>query len=372
MNATSSDGPHALLSALVATPSPSGSESACADLVVAWCAANGLDATRIEDNVVVRVSSGLDGPRLLLTSHLDTVPVGAGWNGDPFDGTWHGGRLTARGANDAKASVAAMLWTAKTLAASRSPLAGELVVACNVSEETSNAGMRVVLDHLAAAGLPLDAAVVGEPTALEVVRAQAGLCVLEATWHGTSCHAAHVARTPHVNALVRAAEELATFGAFRTLATEHPLIPPSSLTPTVLESGTRHNVVPDTAKAVFDARLAPPDDAADCLTLLTELLPGADVTVRSDRLRAVDTPADHPLVTAALAASGSSAAIGSSTLSDMALLCDLPAIKCGPGETQRSHTANEYVTATELSAGVGFYSALVPRALAALALEPVA
>jgi len=353
--------PLALLSALVEVPSPSGEEAACADLVVSFCRASGLSVERVGQSLLIRLGCA-DGPRLLLVSHLDTVPAGDGWDADPHDGAWRSDRLVARGANDAKASVASMLWTARTLRATE--LEGELLLALTACEETSNAGMTAVLEHLS--GTEVDGAVVGEPTGLEVVRAQAGLVVLEADWSGESCHAAHVAYVEHENALVVAAEELSAFGPFRTVGAEHELIGTSTIAPTVFTSGARHNVVPCAARAVFDARLAPPVDAQACVRLLESRLPRAEIRVRSQRLRAVDTPANHPLVRASLEAAGRARAIGSNTLSDMALLAGIPAVKCGPGETQRSHTRNEYVTAGEVRAGVGFYTALVPLALAAL------
>jgi acetylornithine deacetylase len=125
--------------------------------------------------------------------------------------------------------------------------------------------------------------------------------------------------------------------------------------------------VPDRAEAVFDGRLAPPHDAGQALAALQRLLPSARLEIRSERLRPVETAAGHPLVRAALAAAGKGEAIGSPTMSDMALLQGVPAVKCGPGQSVRSHTADEYVLRSELEAGCAFYRALAPLALQALA-----
>src|SRR5690606_17466587 len=122
-------------------------------------------------------------------SHLDTVPVGEGWTRAALEGKWEGDVLFGRGANDAKASAAAMMAAVVELSR-RSDLSGRVRLALTAREETDNAGVAAVL---ARTGLP-DAAVTGEPTGLEVVRAQAGLAVLTATWSGRSCHAAHAAR----------------------------------------------------------------------------------------------------------------------------------------------------------------------------------
>jgi acetylornithine deacetylase len=135
----------------------------------------------------------------------------------------------------------------------------------------------------------------------------------------------------------------------------------------MLHAGERHNVVPDRALATFDARLAPPHRAEEVAELLGARLRGARVSVRSARLRPIETAEDHPLIRAALACAGKSRAVGSSTLSDMALLQGVPCVKCGPGETARSHTPDEFVLRSELEAGVAFYRAVVPAALEALA-----
>jgi len=349
-----------LLAELVAIPSPSGAEEAAAEHVAGRLRRAGADVERAGRNVIARLGRG-GGPVFLLVSHLDTVPVGEGWTRDPA-GEADGDRLFGRGANDAKASAAAMTAAFEELAAKSPPERGTLVLALTAEEETTNAGMAEVLGRIGA----VDGAVVGEPTSLEVARAQSGLAVLLAEWTGRSCHAAHVARVPNDSALRRAAAGLAALPAWIELPGAHPLLGASTVVPTVLRAGERANVVPDRAVATFDARLAPPHAASDAAAALRERLPGARITVRSDRLRAVETPADHPLVHAALHAAGRAKAVGSPTLSDMALLAGVPAVKCGPGDTARSHTPDEYVTRPELEAGLRFYRQLVPLALEAL------
>jgi acetylornithine deacetylase len=353
--------PAELLRELVARPSVSGDEGAVADLVVEHLSRARVDVQRLGHTVLARLARGT-GPRLLLLSHLDTVPVGAGWTRAPHGAAWEDGRLFGRGANDAKASAAAMLWTLLELVRTPGELAGEVWLALTAQEETDNSGMRAVL---AEAGLP-DGAVCGEPTGLEVVRAQAGLALLKAEWRGRSCHAAHVARADHANALLAAAAEIAALPAWLTPGAPHPLLGESTIAPTVLRAGERHNVVPDRAELVLDCRLAPPHGAEDARRAVAARLPGAEVTIVSERLKPIETAEGHPLVRAALRCAGRERAIGSTTLSDMALLGGIPAVKCGPGETARSHTSDEYVLADELEAGVRFYARLVPAALHAL------
>jgi acetylornithine deacetylase len=356
--------PCALLRDLVAVPSVSGDEAALADLVVALLAQADVETRRLGNTVLARLGR-TGGPRFLLLSHLDTVPVGEGWTHEPYAARWESGRLHGRGANDAKASAAAMLWTVLELArdgAELGRLDGELLLALNAQEETDNSGMRAVLEAI---GRP-DGAVCGEPTGLEVIRAQAGLALLRATWTGRSCHAAHVAREPHENALLAAARDVATLPGWLTPGAPHDLLGESTIAPTVLAAGRRHNVVPDRAELTLDCRLAPPHTAADARRVVAARLPHAGVEIVSERLKPFETDAAHPLVRAALRCAGRERALGSLTLSDMALLQGVPAIKCGPGETARSHTPDEYVLASEVEAGARFYQALVPEALAAL------
>jgi acetylornithine deacetylase len=354
--------PATLLAELVGIESPSGSEAAISDFVVELCGAWKLDVERLGQTVVVSLAFG-PGPRVLYNSHLDTVPIGGGWTKPAISREWQGDVLWGRGSNDAKVSGASMLWALRTLAESRtkqSGARGTLQLALTECEETTNIGMMRLVETL---GLP-DAAVTGEPTGLQVVRAQSGLAVLTASWRGKACHAAHVARVEHHNALLTAAEELTHTAPWMTLPGEHPLLGPSTIATTVFRSGERHNVVPDRAEALFDARLSPLHSGDDARALLQQRLPTAELTVKSQRLRPFETAPSHPLVRAALATLGRESAIGSSTLSDMALLQGVPAIKCGPGETARSHTPDEFVLRSELEAGVDFYTRFAPVALA--------
>ncbi|MCC7014059.1 MAG: M20/M25/M40 family metallo-hydrolase [Planctomycetes bacterium] len=354
--------PAQLLSALVGIESPSGAEQRIADYVVELLQSWSIDVERVGHSIVASVVLG-SGPRLLFNSHLDTVPIGANWTRDPLAAVWEGQRLFGRGANDAKVSVVAMLFALRAVAEARIAR-GTLQLALTECEETSNLGMTRVLERI---GAP-DAAVTGEPTGLEVVRAQSGLAVLTAEWRGRSCHAAHVARVPHENALLAGASELVHTAPWMTLEGSHPLLGESTVATTVFKSGERHNVVPDRAEALFDARLSPLHTAENAAELLRSRMPRAAVAVKSARLKPFETAEDHTLVRTALRVAGRARAIGSSTLSDMALLQGVPAVKCGPGETARSHTPDEFVLRSELDAGVDFYTRLAPAVLEALAL----
>lgn len=339
-----------LLLDLVRTPSLSRNEAEIATYASDWLQARGIPVKRLGDTLVAEIEGRAPGRTLLLNTHLDTVPAGEGWAEDPWKVDWKNGQLTGLGANDAKGCATAMMMTMVDLAENRD-WSGTLQLALNATEEVDNKGMA---DALAEIGMP-NAAITGEPTGLQVVRSQAGLVVLEAVWEGKSCHAAHVARVDNSNAMLAACKDLATLPPWMEPGETHELLGNSTLVATALKSGERHNKIPDSAVALFDARLVPPTGAAACVAELQRYLTSADVRIRSERLRAIDTAADDPLVLAALVASGNAEAIGSTTLSDMALLQGVPAVKCGPGETARSHTPNEFLLAQELENGIHFY-----------------
>lgn len=353
-------GAHDLLARMVAYSSPSGDERALADAVQSWVAERGIDVVRIGDTVVARLAPEAR-PRVWLMSHLDTVPVGSGWTREPLRGVWDGDVLYGRGANDAKISAATMLTAAFALA--DNPLRGGVDVVLTACEETNNSGAAAAI---AALGLP-DACVCGEPTGLEVVSAQGGLSVLAATWRGKSCHAANAGQVEHSNALLLAARDMAGLDPVIGVGAPHARLGRTTVVATQLSAGERHNVVPDVANAVFDARLSPNTSADDVRSALASLLPHADVTIRSKRLLAFETADDHPIVRAALRAAGKSHSIASRTLSDLALLQGVPGVKCGPGLSARSHTPDEFVLRDEVDAGVAFYTAVAPAMLDALA-----
>jgi len=357
--------PCALLADLVQIPSPSGSEGQVRDHLWSFFTEHGLDVERVGDSLLVTIERG-PGPTLLLNSHMDTVPAGPSWTADPYAGVWQDGKLVGLGANDAGAALVSMITGALDFAKS-STTNGTLQLAVTACEETTNRGMEDVLAHT---GLP-DGAITGEPTGLDVVRAQAGLAVLLADWEGSSCHAAHAARVDHTNALLLATKELGDFPSCITLDEEHPLLGASTITCTQLNSGDQHNRVPDAAQAVFDCRIAPPHTASECAELLSERLPQATITIRSERLHPVETGDEHPFVLTCLTAAGADAATGSATMSDMALLAGVPAVKCGPGETARSHVPDEFVLQSEVEAGCAFYIRAIGACLESLELQGV-
>jgi acetylornithine deacetylase len=350
----------ALLAELVATPSVSGGEAAVASRVEETARAWGLDVSRDATGVKVEVRSGRPGPTLALVSHLDVVPPGEGWTRDPFTPAFEDGRLYGRGSGDAKASVAAMLTAARDVAAGGGPPNGRLLVLLGFGEETRHTSM----PELAAAAGPIDAAVVGEPTNLDIAVAQRGLMMVDLVARGDQRHAGYADENgaKFVNATQRLARDLiALEHVARNRA--HPVLGHPTITPTMLEAGVGRNVTPPVARAVLDVRTTPAwshGEIADALRRALE----SEVVVTSDRLVPCETPAGSRLLAAALRVRPEARSFGSPTCSDWVFLRDRDAIKCGPGTSRNSHAPDEWVTLAEVSAARVFYARLVQEYLA--------
>lgn len=355
--------PVALLSRLVRVPSESGHEAAVRDLVHGWLVEHGVPATRVGRNVLVVLEGapGSDPARgLLLCSHYDTVPVGPGWTRkDPFDGAveragGHGeARVYGRGANDAKASVAAMMLAA--VAAQRTTRSGRLVVALVCDEETGGEGLEALAPTLPA----LSAAVIGEPTGLHVSPGQRGL--LRAFVHETG-HACHASR-PHegVNALEAAARDVLAILAM-DLPGEHPLFGRATLVPTMLSAGTKPNVVPGAATITLDGRSIPAFDNARMVEALKAAVAGR-VEVKSQRFVPIETPLDAEIVRVAAAASPTGRVEGFRGVSDLLFVRHVPGVVLGPGTSEASHAPDEWVAVSQVEAAVRTYADVVARYL---------
>jgi len=335
--------PAALLEALVAIPSVSGAELALADHVAALAEAEGFQVRRTGLNVWFEL--GDTGPRLLFVTHLDTVPPCDGWSGDPFTARWSGDRLMGLGSNDAKGCVAAMLLAAADLKSE----GVRAVFAFVVDEEVGGRGIQQTLPDL---GI-LDAAVVGEPTGLEICAAQRGMLVLRCTARGEAAHSAHA--TLGENAVHKAARDIQRL--VDMTFEPHALLGETRAQVTAIQGGRAKNQVPDSCEFFVDLRTTPNLDHA----ALAERIEGeleSDVRVHSGRYRAVATDHGEHIVKAALAASGRKAPRGSNTCSDWAFLPHVPTVKAGPGDTHRSHRPDEWLSLAELKAGAKFYAEL--------------
>jgi acetylornithine deacetylase len=347
--------PANLLEGLVAVPSVSGAEQALSDHLAGVLAAEGLPVQRQGPNLHFEL--GTRGPRILLFSHLDTVPPCEGWSADPLKPWWTGDRLFGLGANDAKGCVAALVLAGLALKDQAESLGARAVFAFTAGEEVGGTGIQELLPALG----PLDAAVVGEPTGLTVCTAQRGVLLLRCVARGTSAHVAHA----HLgeNAVHKAARDIARIDALRF--EPHLLLGEARAQVTQVAGGRAKNQVPDQCEFLVDIRSTPNLDHADLTARVAAELE-SEVSVFSDRYRPVATGPEQPVVRAALAAAGTTGGTGSSTASDWAHLGHLPAVKAGPGDTYRSHRPDEWLALRELRAGAAFYEKLV-RSFAVLA-----
>ena len=346
-----------LLRDLVATPSVSGDEGQVAAFIETWAKGLGLRVVKDETGIVVRVGGHKPGPRLAFVSHLDTVPAGEGWTRDPFKATVEGDKLYGRGSGDAKASVAAMLAAAADLAAGGGPSHGELVVVLGHGEETKNTSMpQAVAKHG-----PFDAAVVGEPTNLDIAVAQRGLMMVDLIAKGDQRHAGYASEGGFTNSVSLLAADLL---ALTSLAQDrpHPVLGHPTLTATMLEAGVSRNVTPPSAKAVLDIRSTPAWTHQELGAELKKHL-RSEVIVTSERLVPCETPANSALLAAALRARPTAKTFGSPTCSDWVFVREADAIKCGPGTSRRSHTPDEFVDLPEVTAARAFYTLLAKEYL---------
>ena len=340
--------PAALLQSLVAIPSVSGAEQALANHLTDLLTSAGFQVHRQGTNLWFEV--GTRGPRLLLVSHLDTVPPCEGWSADPLKPWWAGERLYGLGVNDAKGCVTAMVLAALALAPDAQALEARAVFAFTVEEEVGGKGIQELLPALG----KLDGAVVGEPTGLRICSAQRGMLILKCLARGEAAHVAHA----HLgdNAIHKAARDIIKLGGMRF--EPHVLLGETRAQVTTVAGGRARNQVPDSCEFFVDLRTTPNLSHAE----LTDRIAGeleSDVAVYSDRYLAVATPVTDPVVRAALLASGNTGSIGSATASDWAFLSHLPAVKAGPGDTHRSHRPDEWLSLAELVAGQAFYENLV-------------
>ncbi len=334
----------ALLKQLIAVPSTSRNEADTAAVLYNHLVESGIATVRrLYNNVYARSSRWDDAkPVLLLNSHHDTVKPAAAWTRDPFTPVVEGDRLYGQGSNDAGASVVSLIAAFKYYYDKELPF--NLLLAISAEEEvTGEHGIRALLPELGR----IDMAIVGEPTQLQAAVGERGLVVLDCVSHGRRGHAA---RNEGVNALYIALDDINVMRSYQPPVVSS-LLGPVKFTVTMIESGTQHNVVPDECKWVMDVR------TTDAYTneQIVELVRGvvkSDVTPRSTRIRASAIDESHRLVATAVAM-GSKPYV-SPTTSDMSQM-SFPSLKIGPGDSARSHTADEYIRLAEIGEGIDFY-----------------
>lgn len=337
-----------LLSSLVSTPSISRDESNTAALLVDYLKKHGLSPRLIGNNVIAKSSKWDNSkPVLMLNSHHDTVKPNQGYTRDPYSPTIEDGKLFGLGSNDASGALVALTATFLELQAKDLPY--NLLLCLSAEEECSGQnGMQRIVSEI---GSDIDMAIVGEPTSMRCAIGERGLMVLDCTSHGKSGHAA---RNEGDNALYHALDDI---NKLRNLKFERtsPTLGPIGLNVTIINGGTQHNVIPAQCDFVVDVRTTDAYTNEETLAIIRKAV-DAEVNARSTRLRASAIDPHHPLVKA-IDRIGIEKFL-SPTMSDMALM-PFPSIKIGPGDSARSHTADEYIHIDEVTDAITTYRKLL-------------
>ena len=327
-----------LLQRMIQTPSISGQEDAVCTMLSEWMKAEGCTPHRVGNNLWAACGEGPE--TILLNAHIDTVKPAASYTRDPFGGECDGTTIYGLGANDDGGSVIAML--AVFLELFHTPLPGKRVVLALTAEEENSGknGIELVLPEIGT----IDYAIVGEPTSLKMAVAERGLMVLDAVAYGK---AGHAAREEGVNALYIALDDIQTLRQY-AFDQVSPFLGRVKMTTTMIQAGTQHNVVPDTCKFVVDIRSNGLYTNQEIVNTLQQIIK-SNLTPRSTRLNASSTSLETKVVKRAKDLGIK--LYGSPTMSNMALL-DCPKVKFGPGDSARSHTADEYIHIHEIKQAI--------------------
>lgn len=342
-----------LLSRMVATQSFSRQEDGTATVIYDYLAGAGADPRRSGNNVWA-VSEAFDPsrPTLMLNSHHDTVKPAPSYTRDPFVPAIEDGRLYGLGSNDAGASVVSLISVFLNLRKAELPF--NLLLAITAEEEVGGEnGMRAFLPMLAGEGITIDCAIVGEPTGMEPAVAERGLVVLDCVTPGVTGHAA---RGEGVNAIYRAMEDIDRLRAYEFPAVS-PVLGPVGVNVTQINAGWQHNAIPDECKWVVDIRTTDAQTNEEVVEMLRSSVKWSTLTPRSTRVRASVIDNCHPLVRT-VAGFGRKPFV-SPTTSDMSLMYDFPSLKIGPGQSSRSHSADEYILLDEIAEGIDMYNRIL-------------
>ena len=297
-----------------------------------WCVAPGFDVSR---------------PTLLLDAHIDTVKPVSGWSKHPFTPIVEGDTIYGLGSNDDGASLVTMLQVFYKLCGTQQKY-NTIFLASAEEEVSGKNGIESVIPLLP----PVSCAIMGEPTSMQPAVAEKGLMVLDCVASGVSGHAA---RNEGVNAIYNAISDIEWFRNHKYPKTSQ-LLGDVKMTVTQVNAGTQHNVIPDRCNYVVDIRSNECYSNNELLDIIKKSV-SSDVAARSTRLNSSSISLDHPLVQRAVELGRTP--YGSPTLSNQALVGGIPTLKMGPGDTARSHTANEFVLISEIREGINLFTEML-------------
>lgn len=337
-----------LLKELIAIPSLSKEEENTADLIEQFLQSKGVTAFRYLNNVWAKNQYfSPEKPTLLLNSHHDTVKPNKAYTLNPFEPIVKDEKLYGLGSNDAGGCLVSLIATFLHYY-HRSDLQYNLVLAATAEEEISgHNGVEILLSRLP----KIDCGIVGEPTLLQMAVAEKGLLVLDCTAMGKPGHAA---REEGDNAIYKAVKDIQWFKDYR-FDRVSDLLGPMKMTVTIINAGSQHNVVPHECKFTTDVRVNELYTFEEVLEIIRANTL-SDVQPRSSRLRSTSIALDHPLVKSGIALGRTY--YGSPTTSDKALM-PFPTLKFGPGDSARSHSADEFIWIHEIGEGIDMYIQLI-------------
>ena len=338
-----------LLKALIAIPRISRNEAIASNLIEEWMTNWGLTPKR-EANNLWAVADNYDEakPTLLLNAHIDTVKPVQTWTRNPHQPSIEDDRLYGLGSNDCGGGLVTLMQVYRILKDSDRQY--NLVFVASAEEEVSGKnGIERVLPLLP----KIDVAIVGEPTGMQPAIAEKGLMVIDGYAKGVSGHAA---RNEGVNAIYEALDDLMWLRDYR-FRKESPLLGATKMTVTQVESGTQHNVIPDVLHFVIDVRTNEFYQNEYVFAFLQKQMKRCELKVRSFRLHSSSIAEDHPLVKRCTDLGLKP--FGSPTLSDQALM-PFPSFKLGPGESARSHSADEFICISEIEQALETYLKIIP------------
>jgi acetylornithine deacetylase len=340
-----------LLKELIAIPSFSKEEDKTASIIETFLQSAGIKTECHLNNIWARNKYYDESkPTILLNSHHDTVKPNKGYTLDPFSPIEKDGKLYGLGSNDAGGCLVSLI-TTFIYFYQKENLKYNLILAATAEEEISGKnGVEALLPYLG----KIDCGLIGEPTLLQMAVAERGLMVLDCTSQGM---AGHAARNEGENSIYKAVKDIEWFQAFQ-LKKVSDLLGASKMTVTVIETDNKaHNVVPSQCRFVVDVRINELYTFEEVLEIIRCNVQ-CEVQPRSTRLKSTSISLEHPLVQAGKALGKT--CYGSPTTSDKALM-SFPALKIGPGDSARSHTADEYIFIEELKEGIEFYIQLLNK-----------
>ncbi len=337
-----------LLKELIAIPSVSRNEDKAADKLSEYLYRWGLPHGREGNNLWVGCPDWDNTrPTVMLNAHIDTVKPVSTWTRDPFLPTQEGDMLYGLGSNDCGGGLVSLLQTYRIMLLR--PRNYNLLWVASAEEEVSGVnGFSRVLSKLP----NIAVAIVGEPTSMQPAIAEKGLMVIDGYAYGKSGHAA---RNEGVNAIYEALDDLVWLRDYK-FRKSSSLLGPTKMTVTIVESGTQHNVIPDTLHFVIDVRTNEFYQNEYLFEFLCKKMTKCELKARSFRLHSSSIPQDHPLIRRCM--EHGMQPFGSPTLSDQALM-PFPSFKLGPGDSSRSHSADEYIKISEIQQAIDTYVGLL-------------